>query len=599
VFKVSDKSTKGPSLVQFKTWRIKVVGPKPVWKTVTLDLANRSANLEWEPYKCVANAASMEVWRRVDSYPGTPDECVTGIPDAYGYTKIATLPIATTQYTNTRLASGAKYCYRLVAIFPEPRGGKSIVSEERCLDPFKADRAVITNVTVDKTDDKNGQIRVKWLDPFDIDTVAFPRPYSYKIFRAEGFSGKNNLVDISPPGTFQGLSLEDTGINTRDIVYNYRVLGFASNKFRIDSSAVASSVRLELKPKFQEIELKWNAEVPWSNNTLSFPTHTIYRGPSGAKDADLVKIADVNVNQKGFVFNDTGLDNTKEYCYRVETKGSYGNPKIPQPITVPPLPLVNFSQTTCAQPDDKVPPCKPIIVAKALDCDEYRASAGCEEKGPFFNTLSWKRPDNSDCGLDIKSYVIYYSSKAGEEFKKLPNVVTDTFFVDQVTSYARCYKVSAIDRAGNESDLSDEFCFDNCPYYELPNVFTPNGDMCNDYFSAYSIRKVTQGEPINGMRAPILTECGEISEDQKSNMQSKCARFVLKVVFTVYNRWGGVVYNYESGGERTIYIDWNGRDNSNSPLAAGVYYYEAQVTFDVVDPSKRNRTMKGWVHILR
>jgi flagellar hook assembly protein FlgD len=59
------------------------------------------------------------------------------------------------------------------------------------------------------------------------------------------------------------------------------------------------------------------------------------------------------------------------------------------------------------------------------------------------------------------------------------------------------------------------------------------------------------------------------------------------------------VYTYESGGERTIYIDWDGRDNSKGELPTGTYYFEAQVTFNVVDPSKQNKTIKGWVQLIR
>jgi hypothetical protein len=585
VFKISDKSTQGPSLVQFKTWSIKVVGPKPVWKNLAIDLSTRSAKLEWEPYKCAANAVSMEVWRRVDSYPGTPGPCITGIPDSFGYTKIATVPIGTTKYTNTGLASGAKYCYRLVAIFPAPKGGESIASDEMCLDPFKADRAVITNVSVDKTDEKNGQITVKWRSPFDIDKASFPPPYVYKVYRAEGFTGKIKLTETFP-GTRPDSIWVDTGLNTRDIIYNYRVLGFDKNGVRIDSSAAASSVRLEIKPKFQELELSWAANVPWSNNTFTFPTHTIFRGAAGATESQFVKIADVDVNQKGFVFTDTGLNNTETYCYRVETYGSYGNPKIPPPLR-------NFSQVSCAQPDDKVAPCKPVVAATGLNCEDFRSTTSCGDVGTYSNTLSWRRPFDPACALDIRSYNIYYASRLGEEFKKLPVVVTDTFFVHtNIPSFAGCYKVSALDRAGNESELSDEFCFDNCPYYELPNAFTPNGDKCNEVFSAYSTRNIMQGETITSL-------CGTLTSNQLLELQSKCARFVQKVVFSVFNRWGGLVYTYESGGERTIYIDWDGKDSNGKELSAGTYYYEAQVTFDVVDPSKKNSTIKGWVQVLR
>jgi flagellar hook assembly protein FlgD len=109
-------------------------------------------------------------------------------------------------------------------------------------------------------------------------------------------------------------------------------------------------------------------------------------------------------------------------------------------------------------------------------------------------------------------------------------------------------------------------------------------------FSAYSLRIITEGNK---------TECGNLTNDQVSDLQTRCARFVQKVVFTVYNRWGGVVYTYESGGEKTIYIDWDGRDNNKAELPAGTYYYEAQVTFNVVDPSKSNKSIKGWVQIIR
>jgi hypothetical protein len=600
VFQVSDKSTGGPTLVQFKTWRIRVIGPKPVWKSAVVDIATRSARLEWEPYRCAGSASTMEVWRRVDSYGAEVGPCTTGMPESFGYTKIATVPIGTTRYTNGGLASGAKYCYRLVAVFPLPRGGESVVSQEICLPPFRADRAVITHATVDRTDERLGQVTVRWRSPFDIDKASFPPPYRYKVYRAEGFGGNVRLAEAFP-GTRPDTVWVDTGLNTRDIVYNYRVLGFDSNGARIDSSAVASTVRLEIRPKFRELELRWAANVPWSNNTFDHPTHTVYRGPAGATEAQLAKVADVNVNQGGFVFRDENLDESQAYCYRVEARGSYGNPRIPAP-------LVNFSQISCAQAAIPEPPCKPIFATKlpALDCDEYRATSSCVDKrGAYSNTLNWRRPDPA-CAENIKGYYVYFADKIGNEFTKIKDpitgqdiFVTDTVFVHaNLESFAGCYKISAVDGAGNEGELSDEVCFDNCPYYELPNVFTPNGDKCNDVFSAYSTRNIGEGG---------VSECEQtaLSQDQVLDLQKRCARFVERVVFTVYNRWGTEVYHYESGGPRTIfgesdiYIDWDGRDNNRGELSTGIYYYKAQVTFDVVDPSRQNSTIKGWVQLIR
>jgi hypothetical protein len=59
------------------------------------------------------------------------------------------------------------------------------------------------------------------------------------------------------------------------------------------------------------------------------------------------------------------------------------------------------------------------------------------------------------------------------------------------------------------------------------------------------------------------------------------------------------VYTYKSGAERSIYIDWDGRDNNGRELPSAVYYYVADVTFDVVDPGQRKQTVRGWVHLIR
>ena len=596
VFKATDNGA--PPLATFETWNIRVVAPPPVWNSITLNPGQRSALLNWKPYAAsCAGAASMQIWRRVDSYPFSPPNCVTGMPDYLGYTLINTVPIGTSTYTDNGLAVGAQYCYRLVAEFPKPDGGESYVSDEYCIPPILADAPVVTNVTVDITDSQAGQITVKWRPPFQASTTQFPPPYNYEVYRAEGFSGKINLVKVFPnkrPDT----TWVDTGLNTTNVIYNYRIICYDSNNGLVDTSAVASTVQLELKPLFKQMGLNWNAVVPWSNNTLEYPEHLIYRGNTGAtKISDLILIGSVNVNNQGFnyldsgQYNNTPLEQNKNYCYAVMTRGSYGNPKIKAP-------LENFSEITCSKPNDSIPPCKPVfdVSLKGIDCSTYSACPviGSTGSGSFSNTIVWNRPTDPDCkNKDIKGYNVYSTSSKDQPFTKIAEMVTDTFYVHKnLTSFAQCYQVSAVDRAGNESPLSDQFCFDNCPNYELPNVFTPNSDGCNDVFSAYSLRNY-------GEVNPCSTGDAKRDSTHQVNLQMSCARFVLGVTFTVYNRWGKEVYSYQSGGENTIYIDWNGKDNTGRELDAGTYYFAANVVFDVVDPKKRYKTIKGWLLLVR
>jgi hypothetical protein len=604
VFKITDRSPTGSRLVTFKTWFIKVVGPEPEWASATTDLETRSANLQWDSYSC-QNAETLQIWRRVDSFEFEPDSCQTGMPDYLGYSLIATLPVKEpvtnnpiTTYTDTNqgqgLASGAQYCYRLVAIFPLPRGGESYVSDEICLDPILADKPIITHVTVDRTSTDNGQITVKWVAPFEADPVQFPPIYTYQVFRAEGFSGNGNLTAIA---TTQDLTYTDVGINTVEKVYNYRILAVASNGAQLDSSATASSVRLEADSQLKRIELNWSATVPWSNQIQSLPNkHLIYRGAEGATDEELVLIDSVDVTQSGFVYvdegqsNDTPLEDNVLYCYKIMTRGAYGNPQIGEP-------LENFSQLICAQPGDENPPCLPAtpVPDKPQDCAAYTSLLETCNNNTFTNVIHWSRPEDPDCGSDISYYKIWVATSTNaaiEDYIELPGEERDTTFIDEnLPSYARCYRIQAVDRSGNRSELSEAVCFDNCPYYELPNVFSPNNDGCNDLFSAYSNRD-THGENGEGIGGGLCTSTPDKSKE-------KCARFVKKVLVKIFNRWGKEVFRYESGGERTIYVDWNGRGSDGHELSTGIYYYVANVTFDSVDPEKQNQIIKGWVHLMR
>lgn len=585
VFKITDDPDEGPRLVSFETWNITVVGPSP--DVTLLAQEGQGLRLNWDSYAC-QNANEIQVWRRVESNPYTPDECETGIRENAGYSLINTLPVTATTYKDNNLAAAAKYCYRLVASFPDPQGGESIVSEEFCFEFVPAEEPIITHVSVEKTDENEGEVLIVWREPFELGTLT--PPYTFKVYRANGQNGTDfSLIEtLSPAPTvdsvFTSFFYRDTGINTLDNAYNYQIAvvdpsGAGGGEDIL--SAPASTVRVEPTSLFEKIQLDWSAMVPWSNHIPSPPgsEHLIYRGLEGTAEDDLQLIAKVDVNQYGLQFIDSiDIDDELVYCYKILTKGTYGNPSIQGPGL---RPLYNFSQMICAQASDTIPPCEPVVFIEGPNCESLAESFCNGSTQIYRNTIQWSTEFIGECQDDIKDYQLFFAEEVGGTFELL-TTVRDTFFIHQKNnSFKGCYKVKAIDRSGNESEFSETFCVDNCPNYELPNVITPNGDNCNDTFRAF-------GEE--------SSQCGNGAVDV-----TRCARFVKSVEFSVYNRWGQTIYTYSGslGSENGIYINWDGRDESGAEVPAGVYYYLAEVEFDVVNPAQAKQDIKGWVHVVR
>ncbi len=570
--KAADDPASGPSLVDFKTWNIYVVGPAPTG-LMAESAIGKSINLNWDSYLCEAQADRIQIWRRVDEFEFEADNCQTGIPSGGEYELVAEVDAGVVSFKDDNngegLDPGVTYCYRLVAVFPLPEGGESYASEEACA-IMEANAPVITKVSIEETSKEQGVIDVSWMGPFQIDSALFPAPYSYDLLRATAFSGNAEIQNVA--SGIQDTVFTDTGLNTQDQVYNYRIVFYDANGQLIDTSAVASSVRLEPAPLVGSIRLNWQADVPWSNSSQDYPFHYIYRNRVAGNDAGtFVLIDSVNAPAEGFTYLDEGevdgqpLSDQLEYCYYITTQGSYGNELIVAP-------LLNNSQKVCAQPNDTIPPCMPMRVsipnADINDCESLLEGKPCDFN-QFFNTITWQR-DPSDCDSDVGGYNVYFSF-TGEEgsFEKV-KTVTDTFYVDgPLASFAGCYRISAVDRSGNESELSEPICNDNCPSFELPNVFTPNADGENDVFRAYNKPE-----------------------------ENKCPRFVKSVSFTVFNRWGKEIRSFQSGPEQSILINWDGRDEEGQLVPPGVYYYTADVQFIWLDPNRGPRQYKGWVHVM-
>ncbi|MGB3777285.1 MAG: gliding motility-associated C-terminal domain-containing protein [Tunicatimonas sp.] len=577
-FKVADVNpASGPPLADFKIWRVTVVAPAPVGLTAEA-VPGRSVNLTWDEYTCDAvDSIRLQIWRKPDSTTFVPENCQVGIPAGLGYELVAQVDRSVVAYRDTELNPGVNYCYRLVAVYPD--GAVSYASEEMCAE-MAVDAPVITKVSVLTTDETTGTIQVDWRSPFEIDETLFPPPYRYQVVRRTGFTRSGETVVAS--GIIGDTTFTDTGLNTLDEPYNYVVYLFdASSNEPIDSSALASSVRLLPTPKVGSIGLEWIATVPWSNSAPEYPYHYVYRDRIDPDDpARLVLIDSVNVLEAGLNYLDDGsktggaLSDEIEYCYFVTTQGSYGNEKLNPP------PIINNSQVACAQPNDTIPPCEPFALmvpnATVEECAAQLAGKPCDFND-FSNLIQWDNNTEGACDNDVRSYNVYFSGVGEDSTLNLIANTENTFFEHRnLSSLAGCYRISAIDRSGNESALSEPVCVENCPNYQLPNIFTPNDDGSNDTFRPLDNSSISrQGEPAD------------------------CPRFVESVNITFFNRWGKQVYDFTStDSENSIYIDWDGRTDSGELLAAGLYYYTAEVRFITLDPALSQQTIQGWVQIM-
>ncbi len=560
VFKAEDQPEGfGRVLADIKSWLIRVIGPAPENFSALANEDDLSIELSWDVYTC-PNAERMTIWRRRGSYPFEPAGCTVGIPEEAGYERIGEVDINQTSFLDDNngdgLERGVNYCYRIYAVFPEPAGGESYASVEVCafipsIAPY------ITNVSVLETGQDNGQIEVIWTKPQEIDPEEVALPITYQLERS--LDGEEFTV-IASNVAEEDTTFLDSGINTLNEVFTYKVGLYDANSNLLEYSLEASSVRLSGSPTANSIDLNWSATVPWNNSSASFPFHYVYRKVEGEEAFTLIDSVDVFEN--GFQYEDTGgnivLEQDTQYCYYITTSGSYENDIIREP-------LLNNSQEFCSFILDEQVPCPPILSLKKLNCDELileqDPQTDCVDE-VYVNELTWIDSNEANCEQDIVSYNLYYSPTGTEgTFELLVNTPNKFFNHEDLVSVEGCYAVTAVDEVGNESPFSNIECNENCPFYKLPNAFTPRSGNNN----------------INSKFVPI-----------------RCPRFVQRVEFKVYNRWGELLYESDDD----IYLNWRGVDSKGSELSQGVYYYTAQVTFYGQLGDDNSEFIKGWVYIL-
>jgi len=567
-------------LATLESFKIRIVAPSPrdLTARASANASGRTITLNWAAYTCALPGAEMVVYRREGCSNTRPDVCQTGIPPGEGYTEVGRVPIGTTTFTDNNngrgLARGISYSYRIVAAFREPRGGASVASTEICLSlPLQV--PLITNVTVDTTDNTRGRITVRWTRPPGINPADLGGPFQYRLFRAVGLNGEN-FTQVATINTTLSAGAADTvyidrGLNTVENAYRYRLEFFYTDAgtgqlTRLDATEAASSVRLAVSPGSRRITLNWQANTPWNNDNQR---HRVYRSKTGP-NGPFNQIAEVQVQgPTTYTFTDTGADTfladgsstatmtpDSNYCYRVETVGTYS-------ATVRPGLLFNFSQGICAAPIDTTRPCPPILAIDTLNCAALSSESFCDPQAGN-NNLTWRNPQTVGgraCDQNIVRYNVYYSRYQDDQPQVIATVQSPTmaFQHTNLATVTGCYYVTAVSRSGIESGPSNRVCKEACPNFQLPNVFTPNADGRNDIF-----------QPL------------------------RCPSSVESVEFAVFNRFGAKVFE-----TRDPNINWTGVTSAGQELPSGTYYYTATVRFATSQRNSPPVVFKGWVQLLR
>ncbi len=528
IFK-SDDNNSDIRLSDIDNINIKILGPSPTLLNAVPE--GKLIRLTWSDYGTTA-ISGFSIYRRDGASTFKPDSCTAGIPSSTGFVKVGYIDgSSTTSFSDTDngqgLQFGKEYTYRIVAVYPN--GTESKASNE-ITSTLVSGVPVITHVSVRNTDLTKGSIYISWRKPDKLDTIPANGPYEYIISRAQGIGG----IDYQQIKSIQTVDLNDTTmvdtlINTQTTGYIYKIELWnneTGNRFLIGEPGYASSLFLVISPGDRKARFEINRNVPWINTRYDF-----FRLNETTMQYDSIG----STNQLSYV--DYGLENGKQYCYRVRSEGGYLADNMPKN-------LKNSSEITCTTPVDNEPPCPPQISVTS-QCDS------------LYNTITWIIPDPV-CFQDVAGYKIYSKMISDENLSLLTeitdrNVFTYRHYPGETVS--GCYAVSAYDSVGNESEKSVMVCIDSCNFYEIPNVFTPNGDDINDRLIA------------------------------------KTSGLVEKVDFRLFNRNGMLLFKTDEPR-----INWDGTYKGKI-VSPGVYFYQCDV-YERRTSGLELFHISGFVHVI-
>ncbi len=529
-------------LVNFATYNIRVVPPSV--QNVTAVPMGSSINISWSFSSCNPSNNPLtfyKIYRKNDCTPFIHDPCETGAPTSSGFSFIGqTTPTVNTFVDNNGgngLTVGQDYSYLVIAVYKD--GSQSYGSSQVCA-KLKRDIPVLLNADILSTSTTTGSVFVRWEKPLtntgNLDTLVFTGPYQFNLrYRQSGSGTFTNVFNTTSP-YFLNLPTQftHTAVNTVDTDAEY-IVDFISGTVTVGSSQRATSIFLTPTPADRQIDLSWASSTPWNNYK-----YTVYR--KDPSSATFTAIATTTLTTYSDTTNIVNSNSTRNYvyCYKILGEGQYSDPSITKP-------LLNNSQEVCATATDLTPPCTPTISINA-DCP-----TGLVE-------VSWTNV-KANCSDDVIKYYLFYKATVDEPYQQISTLApatSTTFVYDGLELISGCYAIQSVDSSNNVSPLSPDFCIDNCPEFELPNIVTLNGDGVNDFFKAIKVRQIKEIDLI------------------------------------IFDRWGNLVYK-----TKDPYFKWDGTSlQSKQQVSEGTFFYIC----DVFEPRLKGtvkRTLKGYMQVVK
>ncbi|MCX6351763.1 MAG: gliding motility-associated C-terminal domain-containing protein [Bacteroidetes bacterium] len=544
VFRAVDNVDSLP-LADIKHFDIRVVGPAP--KNLQGVAFGNGITITWQKPNC--KPVGYFIYRRIDSSFWHHGHCEIGAPAYTGFQLLDTIlnPDKLTYYDDGRsdgLSPGVRYCYIVTAMYLND--GQFEIAEGYASNEFcgklKKDVPVITLADVQNTDATIARVAITWTKPVQLDTIQNPGPYFYIISHTKSQKGGNwNVIKNLKYDAFSSLTdtaLVDSNLNTIANPWAYKIEFYNTLNKQLNfigKTVIASTIYLSITPKHERLLLNWSVNTPWKNYL-----YVVYK-----KNPTTLKWDSISATRK-LSFIDSNLTNGTQYCYKIESYGTYNSAGFIDPI-------INHSQEVCNKPLDTIAPCPPELISAISFCDSFKSN------------IKWLVKD-TPCNADVTWYKIYFSKRRENNFQLIDSVIgrQDSTYSDTRNSLklnlAGCYAIVAVDSYGNHSAQSNFLCVDNCPRYELPNVFTPGMDGQNDLYT-----------PLNDYR------------------------FIQSIEFKIYNRWGQIVYTASDPA-----INWDGKEmTTKKPLPAGVYFYTCVINQLFLDSVKKLPPVKGTITIIR